>query len=404
MSLSASSTLRPSSSPAAFASQAPLPPPPSLGSLINASNLEHYLSSLHSRLQSQEHTITQLQSTLSSSLSLTSFSSFSSTLLAHVEAQEKKIADLQAAVDSLTQQQPTVASHSALLAQHSHQLSHSASKDELSSALSSLQSTLSSSLTDLRGATPSLTSFHQLQSSLHMLLTQMGHMQTLLGDKVDKAELPLLEGVEERVKGMMDGVEGVERRVAVLESDVKDAKKALDTKEDKEDADGRLRSIEDELAEKVGSDWLQENVVDELRAVQDDLLRFAAHDETMRRIIEEQQQLHSTFTSHHTRVQSVSTDVSSTQQRLDDLDARVRDKVDAATLERCRREDGKHVDRLLHEMAARTTHDFKVHATYLADLRAQVAEQTTSASHHSDKLNVALKFIDWFTETKLQMV
>jgi hypothetical protein len=45
-----------------------------------------------------------------------------------------------------------------------------------------------------------------------------------------------------------------------------------------------------------------------------------------------------------------------------------------------------------------------VHATYLADLRQQVAEQQTSASHHADKLAVALKFIDWFTETKLQMV
>jgi hypothetical protein len=45
-----------------------------------------------------------------------------------------------------------------------------------------------------------------------------------------------------------------------------------------------------------------------------------------------------------------------------------------------------------------------VHAAYIAELRQQVVEQQTSASHHSDKLAVALKFIDWFTETKLQMV
>ena len=49
-------------------------------------------------------------------------------------------------------------------------------------------------------------------------------------------------------------------------------------------------------------------------------------------------------------------------------------------------------------------HDFKVHATYLSDLRQQLSEQHSSASHHADKLAVALKFIDWFTETKLQMV
>lgn len=48
-------------------------------------------------------------------------------------------------------------------------------------------------------------------------------------------------------------------------------------------------------------------------------------------------------------------------------------------------------------------HDFKVHATYLADLKQQLTELQQNANHDSDKLDVALKFIDWFTETKLQL-
>ena len=48
-------------------------------------------------------------------------------------------------------------------------------------------------------------------------------------------------------------------------------------------------------------------------------------------------------------------------------------------------------------------HDFKVHASYLAELRQQLQGQHQSHVQQSEKLAVALKFIDWFTESKLAM-
>ena len=353
-------TLRPSSSPSTFASPpllpSSLPPPPSLGSLINMSALEHYLTSLHSRVQAQEAALTSLTSALHSTLPLSSFSTFSTTLLSHIEAQDQKIADLQSTIDTLTAQQPTLSSHSALLAQHAQQLQATPSTSDLTSALSSLSATLTTSLADLRASTPSLTSFHQLQSSLHLLLTQTSHLQSLLADKVDRAELPLLEGVEERVKTMVEGLDSVEGRVQGLEGELKDVRREVEGKESREEASQRLSVVEEQLKGRVTLEWVEEHVVDDLREVQDELLRFAAHDETMRRVLEEQRELHARVHSHHSVYEGVSADVGVTRQRMEEVEARLREKLDVAVFERCRREDGQQLDKQLHTLQARTGH------------------------------------------------
>jgi SMC interacting uncharacterized protein involved in chromosome segregation len=212
------------------------------------------------------------------------------------------------------------------------------------------------------------------------VLNGQSTLTALIADKVDRAELPLLEGVNERVRRVLEEVEDTGARVGKLEREMTDVKQEVDSKQSSDEAQEQQRRLTEELQDKVGMDWLVDKVLDPLREVQDELLRFAAHDDTMRQIMQEQQELHSRVQTHHTRVSSYSSDIVSTQQKLNEIDAVLNQKLDIAAWERARRDDSRQLDALLLQMTSRTTHDFKVHANYIADLRQQLQEHQTSAA------------------------
>ena len=292
MSSSTSFSTRPSSSPATFSPAAPLPPLPAFSSLINVSNLEHFLTAVTTRLQQQEQVIGQLQSTLASHLSVTAFSSFSNTLMQHIEQQDKRIEDMQHSLDSLLPHTATLAQHSTQLQHHSQQLREKADTTYTDERLAAATDKLHSSIDALRSSTAPLAAHQRLDSSLHMMQSQMTAIQANIAHKIDRAEMPLIEGMAHTVVEFGERMDKMEDRVDHIDKQLHDTTRHVEAKADKVDVDGKWRQLAEDVSSKVGTDWLQSNVLDDLRDVQDELVRFAAHDDTMRSIIEQQQQLH----------------------------------------------------------------------------------------------------------------
>ena len=295
LSSSSAFATRPSSSPSSFsqaAAPSSLPPLPALSSLINVSNLEHFLTAVTARLQQQEQLIGQLQSTLSSHLSVTAFSSFSTTLMQHIEQQDKRMEAMQHTIDSLIPHTATLAQHSTQLQHHSQQLREKADVAYTDERLAAVTDKLQSSLDTVRSSTAPLSAHQRLDSSVHMMQAQMTAIQSNIAHKIDRAEMPLIEGMAHTVTEYGERMNRMEDRVEVTEKQLDDTRRQVEAKADKVEADGKWRQLSEEVSSKVGVEWLQSNVLDDLRDVQDELMRFAAHDDTMRSIIEQQQQLH----------------------------------------------------------------------------------------------------------------
>ena len=325
-STSSAFSARPSSSPATFSPASALPqllPLPTLSSLINVSNLEHFLTAVTGRLTHQEALIAQLQAALSAQLSVSAFSSFSSTLMQHIEQQDKRMEDMQRSLDALQPHTATLAQHSAQLQHHSQQLRDKADTAQADDRLAAATDKLQSSIDALRASSAPLAAHQRLDSSVHLMASQMAAVQASIAHKIDRAELPLLEGMAQTVAQYGERLDATEERVDAAERQLDDTARHVQAKADKAEVEGRLRQLGEEVGGKVGAEWLQSNVVDDLRDVQDELLRFAAHDDTMRSIIEQQERLHDTVHSHHTQVSGVSTEFASAQERWLDIEQRV---------------------------------------------------------------------------------
>lgn len=332
--MATSATMRPATSPCTLSSTTyPLPPPPGssasaspmpMSSLINLSNLEHFLTNINTRLQQQETQIAALQQTLTNSISLTAFSAFSSTLLTHIEEQEQKINQLQQQIQTLTTETTHIQTHSKTLTQQQEILKQTVNQQTLSSALQAVEDRLSDRIDGLKKDKATNHQVNHLESSQHLLMSQLTSLQSLLSHKIDRAELPLLDAANDKFSVLLDYQQSSQQRIERIEASLEAIDHTLTEKEDKTAINDKLSVLSDDVANKVDMSWLEQNVLDALTDMQDELLRFAAHDETMRAIIEEQQQIHHTVTHHNSHVTNVSTDVTTTAEKLQQLEKTVR--------------------------------------------------------------------------------
>ena len=68
------------------------------------------------------------------------------------------------------------------------------------------------------------------------MLSGQSTLTALIADKVDRAELPLLEGVNERVRRVLEEVEDTGTRVGKLEREMTDVKQEVDSKQSSDEA------------------------------------------------------------------------------------------------------------------------------------------------------------------------
>ena len=60
------------------------------------------------------------------------------------------------------------------------------------------------------------------------------------------------------------------------------------------------------------------------------------------------------------------------------------------------------VEKIVRSYEAKSAHESKVQAAYLSDVRMQLEEMQTYQNALDQKLQMALKFIDWFTDVKMK--
>lgn len=210
----------------------------------------------------------------------------------HIQQQDERVQAMQHTIDSLTPHTATLQQHTSQLQHHSEQLREKADVADMDERLAAVSDKLQSSIDAVRSSTAPLAAHQRLDSSVHLMQSQMSAIQANIAHKIDRAELPLIEGMAHTVAEYGERMDRMEDRVEVAEKQLDHTRRQVEVKADKTEVDGKWRQLSDEVAAKVGMEWLQSSVLDDLRDVQDELMQYAAHDDTMRSIIEQQQQLH----------------------------------------------------------------------------------------------------------------
>ena len=77
-------------------------------------------------------------------------------------------------------------------------------------------------------------------------------------------------------------------------------------------------------------------------------------------------------------------------------------KVDQRALDELVFSNSDEVEQLVRNYEARAAHESKVQSAYLSDVRAQLEDLQRYQTAVDQKVQMALKFVDWFTDVKMK--
>jgi len=77
-------------------------------------------------------------------------------------------------------------------------------------------------------------------------------------------------------------------------------------------------------------------------------------------------------------------------------------KADQSSIDRIVFDNSDEIEKIVRSYESKSAHDSKVQAAYLSDVRLQIEEMQSYQNQVDQKLQMALKFIDWFTDVKMK--
>jgi len=77
-------------------------------------------------------------------------------------------------------------------------------------------------------------------------------------------------------------------------------------------------------------------------------------------------------------------------------------KADQSSIDRIVFDNSDEIEKIVRSYESKSAHDSKVQAAYLSDVRLQLEEMQSYQNQVDQKLQMALKFIDWFTDVKMK--
>lgn len=86
------------------------------------------------------------------------------------------------------------------------------------------------------------------------------------------------------------------------------------------------------------------------------------------------------------------------------LVAQVGQKADQTSIDRIVFDNSDEIERMVRSYESRSAHESKVQSAYLSDVRLQLEQVQSYQNQVDQKLQMALKFIDWFTDVKMKHV
>ena len=77
-------------------------------------------------------------------------------------------------------------------------------------------------------------------------------------------------------------------------------------------------------------------------------------------------------------------------------------KADQSSIDRIVFDNSDEIEKIVRSYESKSAHDSKVQSAYLSDVRLQIEEMQSYQNQVDQKLQMALKFIDWFTDVKMK--
>lgn len=374
----------------------------SLSGFVNVGKLENVLAQLMAKMESQQHRIDSLEAQLSSSISLSAFNTYSARM-------EETITALQSRYDWLEKQTLALQEENVKLTQGysalkilQHKLDDKIDASVYHEKLEEFHTQLVESLTSLKNDKASKTTVSAIESSQHKLVQEIMAMQKLVACKIDRVEVPLIDAAMEKMNLLLDFQDSASTRIEKLEHDVTSLNKAVEKKESKEAIIQRMQVIHEHLQKKVDTEYLKTHVLTPLSETQDHVAKLSASEETLQKLVEEHHSVASSSSSYYHTLESHSEKLDSISLSILTLKEQLDKKADVKQLDGIILENSTEIENILQLYERKFMQEQKLSAAHLAEIKVTLKNLIQSQTQQEQKLIVALKFIDWFTDVKLK--
>jgi len=241
-----------------------------------------------------------------------------------------------------------------------------------------------------------------LETSQHRLVEEVLALQKLLACKIDRVEVPLLDVASEKLQFLLDFQAAADARLDKNDSDVAGLQRAVASKESRESAAATAAHLREELAKKVDGQWVREQVLAPLHEAEDAITRLSASEEALDKLLTDYQSHLERFARVERGVGEVRAETARLAAEGKELQQQVARKVEQANIDTLLFSNADEVEQLVLRYEGKAVHEAKVQAAYLSDVRQQLDDMQRYQSAVDAKLQVALKFVDWFTDAKLK--
>ncbi len=246
-------------------------------------------------------------------------------------------------------------------------------------------------------------SHEQLRKSFDGLCKQMSALEGLVSCKVDRSRLPMLDGSLEKVQNF---IRGQERHVAAFQDAQKRleeaaaALKALENKkEDKITMVRRMQQLDKRLKAKLDVKAFEERLAGTLQDVERAAMRGVAKEPTVRTVKEQCSRMDETLrrlSDAFTADQKVS------RGTREEFESQIKRIVGSQTrVEADGKEQAKLYATRIQQLEVRAGETGKRQAALVSDLRRQVLEMKQNQNKLYAQLQIAMRFVNWFTDMKL---
>ena len=146
------------------------------------------------------------------------------------------------------------------------------------------------SVTQLKNDKASKSIVSSLETSQHRLVEEILALQKLIGCKIDRVEVPLLDVASEKLQFLLDFQITADMRLEKHEQDINTCQRNINTKESKDTFTKTMAAVREELSKKVDGEFIRDQVLSELHSAQDDIVRLKASEEVLDKLMNDYHQ------------------------------------------------------------------------------------------------------------------
>jgi DNA repair exonuclease SbcCD ATPase subunit len=311
---------------------------------------------------------------------------------------ETKQHNLSASITQIADLQSNLAKNNEILSSTINRNEFSLYKTEVNNSMESLRNQLGAEKVSVQ-------QFDRLEDVCSKFQGELYSLQSLCSNKLDKSELPLLEVSLEKLKNLLSFQNSTNKKLIELDAQLLGLNNKLQTKESKENIVLRMQNIGEELKKKADISYIEGSVNLAINSMQTTLKQLFSGVETInKQLVPLNQTQSQQAESHHTLI-SLQEKLNSLENSANNLEIAVNNKADVRTVEELLKYYNNSINSTeIKASQQKILADYKLQSAYLAEFRTQLSSFEQREVEYREKLAIALRFIDWFTEVKLKHI